>query len=280
MLARALPGGAGAQGPHQPGQAGQKPRAPTRAGLCAAQRRAAEAGPGEGRRDGGQAGPRVRGSSCDGCFGFGHSNTFIVTRTGLQPLEMAGRLAHGSDVSFEAVEIEPEFSCVEGADWIADGTVGGCRGAGLVDPVQDVALARADCELELGGWPAELAVTTGGCLDLDPEVRPRRLTLVSGAAAGLLLLRAGRTIPRSGSGGRGVRSGAGAAAGCETGAAGRGDSADRTTSLLRVSASETVSSSSASAVSSRSRMSSACQAILRRVSSRCISPADRQRNRK
>src|SRR6266702_2873560 len=82
----------------------------------------------------------------------------------------AGSLAHGPDVSLEAVEIKPEFSGVERTDRIADGPVGRRRGVGLVHPVQDVAPARADCELELGGGPAELAVAACGCLDLDPKV--------------------------------------------------------------------------------------------------------------
>jgi hypothetical protein len=214
----------------------------------------------------------------------------------------------------------------------------------LVHPAQDVASARVNCELELGGGPAELAITACRCLDFDPKVdavvidgldvvvspgvrigspddargvqskllhslaldaQDDLLAAPADCAVVLGLLVAARrpgavpapaarpwssalrrvcaaarrawTNPRSGRGGRGARSGDAAGFCCGLVAAGRGDSAGRTISLLMTSASDAVSSSSASTVSSACRARSGCQAILRRASTRCICRPDRQR---
>jgi hypothetical protein len=74
----------------------------------------------------------------------------------------AGSLAHRPDASLGAVEIEPEFSCVEGADGIADG-VERRRGVGLVHPVHDDPGLRAwplGASLLATRWPGMLAAFT------------------------------------------------------------------------------------------------------------------------
>jgi len=59
----------------------------------------------------------------------------------------SSRIAHGSDVTPEAVEVQPQLSSVEGANGIPDSVVWRLCGVGLIHAIQDVARAL--------GWLAE-----------------------------------------------------------------------------------------------------------------------------